>query len=300
MKYRSIFIAGMVCCTAIHTTARAATYNEANGIVVIEAEDYTSKKGTWFEVDSPSGSKALFANKGKGDYVSYEITFTGTGKYYLWGFGKAADDKADDFQFWWNRPVNTAKGDNISYLDGGRDFELSLQGSGSNPSRQEWKWTNWAKDKSKTWDNNSKIAFVEVPSKGTYTMYLSKGGEPEGGTGYLPAGSTERRYGYDKFVLKKQNVKPDGYGPQATYASTSIEYGSWVKSGDHQFSPQGAGEKGFRSPGHTTSIFSLNGSLITAPHTVHLNECTKGHFLPGMYVVEYSHPGEKKLLLLPR
>jgi len=217
-KTLSKLIVMIIFSAAMYAVFAATTYKEIDGVVVIEAEHFTTKTGVWNVVDAPTG-KALFLVKKRGNIVSYDITFSQKGTYYLWGFGKPADRKADDLLLWWNRVPNTEKSDNTGYKNGGRDFEFNLNAPHNDPARQTWKWTNRAKDKTNQWSGK---AHVVVDNPGKYTLYMMTGHEPEIAKGseaeHYESDVTKRFFGFDKYVFNKNsNSQPSGNGPSATY-----------------------------------------------------------------------------------
>jgi len=213
----------------------AATFQEIDGVVSIDAEHYSAITGNWEMKPAPSGG-AVLCNDGcldsinpetgkrlADDYVRYDINFKTTGTYYLWALSTWGGwDGANDLKVWLDTPSDSVHGAENE----GRDFELMLF------SHQLWKddwykpvmhyvgmgtwgWSNKAKDKSRTYTkklNDVPSCQWDIDSPGIHSIHFVKGHEPE-----HCRYTWNQLYGIDKFVLVRDGMQaPDSLGPRET------------------------------------------------------------------------------------
>ncbi len=145
-------------------TDRTKVFQESNGLVVMEAENYntmnTRAGHSWVEsssVSGASGSSYMLAspddnttngnNRMNNSDLAYKVNFSNPGVYYVWVRGRGVDGSSDSVHGGFNNFIPSGLGDITSSF---------------------WK-TRW--DWGRMTLNSSPASFV-VPVKGTFTFHL--------------------------------------------------------------------------------------------------------------------------------
>jgi len=267
-----------------------AVFEEIDGIVSMEAEHYTEKTGTWVERDAASGIALLHYDGCQGhsdEYLMYEVTFTNTGMYWVWGLSKWGGwNGADDLKVWIDTPSSQVNGSENK----GRDYEFSTYNQSFmtgdwyapgtvNIGKDPWGWSNNAKDKEKVWPykhsggNRSARWIINEPGK--HTIHFVKGHEPEhcGNHDGNPGLTLEEQaFGIDKIVcILDGSTGPEGLGPDETIAGQTSS--QMKKKQRYKSSITSSLTSKYISienvtPGDFIQILSLQGKMIQSQNVV--------------------------------
>ncbi|TCI84411.1 fibronectin type III domain-containing protein [Tenacibaculum sp. M341] len=200
-------------------------FEEKNGIVAVEAEDYVKQSETndreWFVIGNssntpkpdPDGSHASTASRGKyvellpdtrvthGDPLRVGVNFSDTP-------GKAVLDYKIKFNspgkyFVWVRAYSTGSEDNGIHVGIDGTWPSSGRKMQWCTGKNQWTWESKQRTNANHCGEPEKI-FINVPSAGVHTVSFSM---------------REDGFEIDKFILSKTYVKPTGNGLNAVAAN---------------------------------------------------------------------------------
>lgn len=214
-------------------TGEQGHFEEVDGLVSIEAEEYLTKTGggavrttsPQSGIPAPMSNGAFYFNcETRRDYsVKWKVTFTQTGTYKVWTLGWGNDNAADNFNVFLGRnadaplrPMNAKQ--NCSY--------------NSNPSCPNYEATMVKGTSTLGWSDRHQCIASRgctgntttwtIGTPGTYEMGIHNGDEPfeshEHGCNTVDntVPNPKPYIVVDKFVITKNGGTPSGDGPPAT------------------------------------------------------------------------------------
>ncbi|MBD3242683.1 MAG: PKD domain-containing protein [Chitinivibrionales bacterium] len=225
----ALTVAGLLCAAA----AEQGHFEEINGLVSIEAEEYLSKSGggsvmttsPQTGIPSPMSNAAIYYNcETRGNFsAKWKVTFTQTGTYKIWILGWGNDYAADNFNVFLGRtaggtlrPMNARQNCSYNTHPDCPNYEASMVRGGSSlgwSDRHQCIPDRGCTGNTTTWT---------ISAPGTYEMGIHNGDEPfeshEHGCNTVnnTVPSPRPYIVVDKFVITKTGTLPTGQGPPAT------------------------------------------------------------------------------------